>query len=252
LWVHDSVKLAPAREVKIALPSSPAQSAKEDDLKTILARNTDYLTRYQSQRYAKQYQRVLQPLFNADTSLQGVLSRTAAQGLFKLMAYKDEYEVARLYSDGSFLASVAEQFEGDYQLHVHLAPPMLSKISESTGRPVKRRFGPWMLRAMPMLAVLKRLRGTPFDVFGYSAERRMERSLISQYKQHIAVVTSALSTGAVSQELAQQLLALPDNIRGFGPVKAESVAVAKAQADALLSEINTTGSSKPLTDGKAA
>ena len=113
------------------------------------------------------------------------LTSMVARYLFKLMAYKDEYEVARLYTDGEFLRRVENQFEGDYRVVMHLAPPLWAKSDPETGEPKKRTYGPWMMSAMRVLAKLKFLRGGMFDVFGYSAERRMERQLIADYERTV-------------------------------------------------------------------
>jgi len=249
LWVHDPVKLSPAREVKI--PTKPL-AVETESLDAVVDRCSDYLTLYQSDRYANRYRKTLQPLFDADKSTDRLLSRTAAKSLFKLMAYKDEYEVARLYANGEFQRQVADQFEGDYELRVHLAPPLLSKISESTGRPIKRQYGPWMFKAFTALAKLKSLRGTPFDVFGYSAERRMERRLVTDYQSHIDAVVKQLGGAAPLLESAQFLLALPDSIRGFGPVKAESVALAQAEAQTHLEALMQSRAGGGSADGEAA
>ncbi len=160
------------------------------------------------------------------------LALAVAKNLFKLMAYKDEYEVARLYADGSFAQTVARQFTGDYRLTFHLAPPVLGRSDPSTGKPMKTAFGPWMMTAFRLLAKLKRLRGTAFDPFGRTAERRMERQLIADYR---ALVESLIAGPARAQRPeALELAALPDMIRGFGHVKEANVAKAKAREGELL------------------
>jgi len=248
LWVHDRVKLAPAREVTV----KPAASDKKaETLESLVARHQEYLTQYQSRRYAQRFERILSPLFALDKSQDQALSRTAANGLFKLMAYKDEYEVARLYTDGNFMRSVANQFEGDYAVHVHLAPPGFSKVSDSTGRALKKKYGPWIFKAMRLLAGMKGLRGTPFDVFGYSAERRMERSLIASYTRHIDAVTTTLAKRPDAIDTAIELLAVPQAIRGFGPVKTISVDKAQHSSAQLLAELQAADATS-RTDGQAA
>ncbi|MDB5485545.1 MAG: indolepyruvate ferredoxin oxidoreductase, partial [Tardiphaga sp.] len=144
----------------------------------------------------------------------------------KLLAYKDEYEVARLYTDGRFEKQLREQFEGDFKFNFNLAPPMLPG-TDAMGRPRKRQFGPWMLPAFRVLAKLRALRGTPFDMFGHSADRKLERDLIAGYEKDVATVLSLLSVE--THDIALELLALPDSIRGFGPVKEASVEKAKAR-----------------------
>lgn len=155
-----------------------------------------------------------------------------ARYYFKLLAYKDEYEVARLYSDGAFLEQVHGAFEGNYRLVFHLAPPLLSRPDPLTGRAQKRPFGPWMLKIFKMLAQLKGLRGTPFDVFGYSSERKLERQLIKDYERLIETVLSDLE--AENYSTAVELATLPEQIRGYGPVKQRHVAHAKQRESELL------------------
>ncbi len=250
LWVHDPVKLAPAK--KVALPKNKAVKPVEKTLEELIAHHSEFLSVYQNARYAKRYQTSLQPLINTDSSPRMHLSRAAANGLFKLMAYKDEYEVARLYSDGAFHEKVAEQFEGDYTLSVHLAPPLISSISESTGRPIKKEYGSWIFKAFGALAKLKVLRGTPFNVLGYTAERRMEMSLIKDYEQHIKVVTEHYRNDDAYWHVASALLTLPDSIRGFGPVKEASVMHAAKEAENLLLAVQSGVEMGAQTDGKVA
>ncbi len=141
------------------------------------------------------------------------LGAAVARYLFKLMAYKDEYEVARLYTQGEFLKRVNEQFEGDFRLTFHLAPPIFSKPDPATGEPKKRVFGPWMLTAFQVLAKLKGLRGTALDVFGYSAERRIERQLVADYERTIGGLLDSLSAENVGT--AADIASIPEHIRGL-------------------------------------
>jgi len=158
------------------------------------------------------------------------------------MAYKDEYEVARLYTDGEFLKKIGAQFEGDYTLSFHLAPPLFADRDAESGQLKKREYGPWMLSAFRVLASLKRLRGTMFDVFGYSEERKMERRLIAEYE---ATVDSLLATLDQSNHgLAVQIAAVPETIRGFGHVKEKNVVAAKAREASLLAAYRTPASEK--------
>jgi indolepyruvate ferredoxin oxidoreductase len=148
------------------------------------------------------------------------------------MAYKDEYEVARLYSDGDFARKLGQQFEGNYRLSFHLAPPLLAERDPQTGQLKKREFGAWILPAFRVLAGLKRLRGTAFDIFGYTEERRMERRLIGEYEATIDGVLATLDQA--NHALAVQIAALPETMRGFGHVKEKNVAAAKAREASLL------------------
>jgi len=166
---------------------------------------------------------------------EGALSEAVARYLFKLMAYKDEYEVARLYSDGAFVKDLEHRFEGDLRLTFHLAPPLLSRIHPSTGRPVKITFGPWMLKVFGVLASLKGLRGTAFDVFGYTQERRMERALIERYTQMLALLQTHLRADTYATGVA--LARLPEGIRGYGPVKEAHLHKVEAQWERLQREL---------------
>src|SRR5262249_28582852 len=144
-------------------------------------------------------------------------TEAVARNLFKLMAYKDEYEVARLFTDGVFRRELREAFAGDFKLQLHLAPPFLARPRAGGTVPEKMTFGPWMLRAFAVLARLRRLRGTWLDPFGYTAERRVERRLIAEYRALIDDVAARLSPA--NHTVAVALAELPDRIRGFGHVK---------------------------------
>ena len=202
----------------------------------MLAHRSDFLEGYQGKRLARRYRDLVERVAAASRAIdpEGALPLAVARNYFKLLAYKDEYEVARLYTDGEFEKRLAEQFEGDFKLTVHLAPPLLARPDPNTGRPKKRRFGAWMLKAFRILARLRFLRGTPFDPFGYSEERRAERRLIKDYEALIGEILGALDRERLESALA--LAALPDEIRGFGPVKAAAIAEAKARRAALLEQ----------------
>jgi indolepyruvate ferredoxin oxidoreductase len=154
------------------------------------------------------------------------------------MAYKDEYEVARLYTDGSFERQVASAFEGDnLRYEFHLAPPLLARKDPATGLPRKMTFGPWMMKAFRILGQLKVLRGTPLDVFGYTQERRMERQLIRDYETMLQEITSKLDAG--NHAVAVGLASLPQKIRGFGHVKERNLKAVKTEEAELLSRFRS-------------
>jgi len=167
------------------------------------------------------------------------LSEAVARYLFKLMAYKDEYEVARLYSDGSFAHQLASQFEGDFQLQFHLAPPLWAK-KNAQGEGVKRHFGPVTMVAFKWLARLKGLRGTALDVFGRTEERRTERALIQAYRDTLSEVLAGLTAvqgqadAQARYALALEIASIPEDIRGFGHVKARHIAAARQKWQGLL------------------
>ena len=209
-------------------------------LDALVQRRAEFLTAYQNAVYARSYQSFVEQVRAAelarcaplDASATGALPLTeaVARYLFKLMAYKDEYEVARLHTDAAFSAKLSGMFEGDFKVHYHLAPPLLATKNDK-GELQKSRFGPWMHTAFTLLAPLKVLRGTPFDVFGYTAERREERALIGQYRADIAARLEALSPA--NRDAALAIARLPEQIRGFGHVKARHLAAAREQRDRL-------------------
>ncbi|MEM8578780.1 MAG: indolepyruvate ferredoxin oxidoreductase family protein [Pseudomonadota bacterium] len=194
-----------------------------------IAFRADHLVAYQSKRLSKRFTKMV------DGTPDG-LRLSVAKGYHKLLAYKDEYEVARLLLTTREKAQA--QFDGDFKMTFHLAPPLLSKDGPNR-RPAKRAFGAWMLKPMGLLRRLKVLRGTPLDVFGYTAERRMERALIKQYQADMAEVLP-LDTPA-TREAIQALAELPLSIRGFGPVKQANEAKAAKRREELLSVIRAGG-----------
>ncbi|TEA79791.1 indolepyruvate ferredoxin oxidoreductase family protein [Allopusillimonas ginsengisoli] len=215
--------------------------AMPEALDTLIDRQAQRLADYQNKAYARQYRNAIQRIREKESSLTsgqaGRLTRAVANNLAKLMAYKDEYEVARLYTDPEFTRKLREQFEGepgkDYTLRFHLAPPLLARKNEK-GELVKRSYGPWMMRAFGMLARLKALRGTPLDVFGRTAERRMERQLMQEYFALVDEFCRSLSERNLA--IALELASLPDDIRGFGHVKDKNVLAAQARRSELLQQ----------------
>jgi indolepyruvate ferredoxin oxidoreductase len=203
----------------------------------MVARRVEFLTAYQNAAYAARYRRrVTQAAAVESAKAPGKtgLADAVARYLFKLMAYKDEYEVARLQSDPSFLRQVRDAFDGDLRLHFHLSPPLLARKDKFTGLPKKITFGPWMLRLFRLLARLKGLRGTPFDPFGYGAERRTERALLRDYETMLDEIFAKLTPE--NHHLAVGLAAVPEKIRGFGHVKMRHLQAAKADEAALLEQ----------------
>ncbi len=207
----------------------------------LIQRRVEFLTAYQSSRYAARYRGLVEKVKAAEAAkAPGAcgLPEAVARYLFKLMAYKDEYEVARLYTDGNFLKQVASTFDGkDLRFEFHLAPPLLAKPDPTTGVPRKMSFGPWMMSAFGVLAKLRFLRGTPLDVFGYSQERRTERKLIADYEAMLREVMDKLTS--TNHPLAVALAAIPEKIRGYGHVKARHLTAAKADEAALLEQFRS-------------
>ena len=180
---------------------------------------------------------------SASASLPGStrLSEAVARNYYKLLAYKDEYEVARLFGDAEFARSLATAFEGDYRLKFHLAIPLFSRIDPDTGLPKKHAYGAWMRPAMKLLAKLKFLRGGAFDPFGRSEERRIERALIGEYEKTVEALLAGLR--ADNLDTAAEIAGLPEGIRGFGPIKLRNLAAAKAKQEALLTQFARSGPS---------
>jgi indolepyruvate ferredoxin oxidoreductase len=217
-------------EAELKPLTPPAQTLDE-----LIARRVAVLTDYQDAAYAERYRALVEKVRAAEaaktpgfTSLAG----TVARNYFKLLAYKDEYEVARLYTDGAFKAALEKEFEGDLSLEFHLAPPLFNKPDPITGRPKKTKFGPWTMRLFKLLASMKRLRGTRLDIFGRSEDRVTERRLIAEYEALVAELVAGLTPA--NHALAVALAGVPDQIRGYGPVKAASVVTAKAKEAELL------------------
>jgi indolepyruvate ferredoxin oxidoreductase len=188
------------------------------DLASLVTHRAEFLTQYQNKSYAQRYQAFVQEVAQIEQKACGSdkLAIAVARYLFKLMAYKDEYEVARLYTDGEFLQKLNEQFEGDWSLRFYLAPPLVSK-RDAQGHLIKRAYSGRLLSVFKLLAKLRFLRGTALDIFGYSQERRDERALIIGYQQAIRAILPSLSTGSLAD--AVTLASIPENIRGFGHVK---------------------------------
>ena len=213
-----------------------------------VATRAAFLADYQDRAYAETYRAFVERVRLAESALAAAppagrsarlpLADAVARGLFKLMAYKDEYEVARLHADSGFVDRVAARFEGDFSIAWHLAPPLLARSNER-GEAVKRRYGPWMLTAMRLLARARRLRGTAFDPFGYAAERREERALVAEYRACIEELLKNLSAGNLAAALV--IARIPDDIRGYGHVKARHLAAARPKWAALLADWRSGG-----------
>ena len=198
-----------------------------ETLQQVIDRCSNFLTDYQNARYANKYRNSLKALAVHNDA---ALNELAARSLFKLMAYKDEYEVARLHK--LFKDKLDSDFEDGYSVKYHMAPPLLAQKKDARGRPAKKAFGQWMETSFSALHKMKVLRGTPADVFGYTKERRMERGLIRWFNGLIA--QCAASYSASNREQWLQILKTPMDIRGYGSVKEESVNQARRTVDQLL------------------
>jgi indolepyruvate ferredoxin oxidoreductase len=223
----------PEQVEKIAAPVRPVIVQMPQSLETQVRRRVAFLTDYQNAAYAQRYESLVAKVRDVEAGL-GVgdaLGKAVAKYLFKLMAYKDEYEVARLYTSADFEKRLNEVFEGNFRLTYNLAPPLLAK-RDAQGHLVKARYGAWIKTAFKLLAKLKGLRGTAFDVFGYAKERKLERELIRDYETLVTEMLATLSPK--NQRTAVELASLPERIRGFGHVKERNIAALAPEREKLL------------------
>ena len=213
-------------------PAQVIQFHKPQGVDALVDKRVAFLTDYQNASYARRYSDVVARVKVAEAAFHKTsLSEAVARNLFKLMAYKDEYEVARLHTNTAFLQKIGDMFEGDYTVNYHLAPPIISKANEK-GELQKQKFGPLMLTGFKLLKHFKVLRGTPLDIFGNTEEREMERALIGEYVTSIDEVLAKLN--ADNHALALEIANLPDAIKGFGHVKARNVVAVRSKWDGLM------------------
>jgi indolepyruvate ferredoxin oxidoreductase len=220
---------------KLVTPGQVIEFKKRETIETLVKRRAEFLTAYQNAAYAEQYKAFVAKVQQSENALVGKSSLTeaVARYLFKLMAYKDEYEVARLHADTGFVERVNGMFEGDFKLNYHLAPPLIAR-KNAKGELQKQKFGPSMLTGFRLLAKLKGLRGTAFDIFGRTEERKTERALIGEYRASIDEVLAALQAG--NHALALEIASLPEQIRGYGHVKDRNLAAARTRWAGLLAK----------------
>jgi indolepyruvate ferredoxin oxidoreductase len=234
LAAHDISRVRSVTQFK-ARAASPVRTLDE-----IINLRAKFLTDYQDQTYADRYLAAVDKVRKAETAAapsSSELTEAVAKNLFKLMAYKDEYEVARLYTDGSFAKKLSEKFDGDFSLKFHLAPPIFAR-RDSAGRLQKKEFGGWMIHAFRLLARLKGLRGTPYDPFGRTAERKAERKLIADY---LAMIEQRMAAPKAEQiSLLSRLARIPETIRGYGHIKDENIAKAQAEKARLEAELDNS------------
>jgi indolepyruvate ferredoxin oxidoreductase len=227
---------------KVAFPVEPISGIYKlsESVEEMVGRRKTFLTGYQNAAYAERYAALVKRVSEIEAQKfpgKKALSAAVARYYFKVLAYKDEYEVARLYADMGFKKKVAEQFEGDFKLTFHLAPPVMSAVDPTTGEPRKKVFGPWMMTAFGVLAKFKGLRGTALDVFGYTAERKSERQLIADYEALVDELVRDVT--AANYETAVDLASVPEHIRGFGHVKHAHLLDAKARWTELLAKFRS-------------
>jgi indolepyruvate ferredoxin oxidoreductase len=232
----------PARVATAAVPAEakPDSQRLSQSLDEMIDRRVKFLTDYQDAAYAKRYAGLVALVRAAEAkAMPGIteLTEAVARYYFKLLAIKDEYEVARLYAESDFTARVAAQFEGDYKLTFHLAPPVFNKPDALTGVPKKSVYGPWMLKAFGVLAKLRRFRGTGLDFFGRTEERKTERALIGEYETVVAEILAKLTPQ--NHATAVDLASVPEYIRGYGHVRLAHLKTAKAREAVLLAQFRS-------------
>jgi indolepyruvate ferredoxin oxidoreductase len=233
LAAHDPAAVERAADVGVLTAGESAAAAPED-LVSFLERRASFLSAYQNEAYADRLRRLVDRVRGreAELGLGDALTWAVARSYAKLLAYKDEYEVARLYTDGSFERTLDETFERHGRVVLHLAPQMVFPADSRTGRVRKRRVGPWVLAVFRILARLRFLRGTWLDPFGHTAHRRLERQLIRDFEQTVDALCAGLTEE--NHALAVEIARLPQSIRGFGVVKDESVATAREKQTDLM------------------
>ncbi len=241
-WVSAPSEVMAAIPVPANAGGNAGRNETGDSFAPYVDRRAAMLEEYQDAAYAERYRSIVAVACDAERRFPAhrdgagrQLSRAVAFHAHKLMAYKDEYEVARLYTDGSFKAALENRFSAYDRLRLHLAPPLLARRDPVSGRPLKRAYGPWIFSVLRLIRRFRGLRGTPFDPFGRTAERRLERQLIDEYEALVRSVSE--SADKIEYKTAVELAELPDMIRGFGPVKLESVEKARARKAELLHEL---------------
>jgi indolepyruvate ferredoxin oxidoreductase len=216
----------------LAKPTRSVGYAITPTLDEMIEKRATLLSAYQNPKYAIRYREFVAQVRAAENSLgTQALTMAVVRYLFKLMAYKDEYEVARLHANGEFGKKIAALFDGDYKVKFHLAPPLFAK-RDVKGHLIKKEFGPWMMSAFRALTKLKVVRGTPFDIFGYTAERKLERRLINQYRKTILELLPKLTSANLDRAVA--IASVPEEIRGYGHVKERHITAAKKKEAEML------------------
>ena len=231
---------------RAAFPAQVIELKRASSIEDVASRRVEFLTAYQNAEYAKRYNDLVERVRRVESDrLQSTkLTEAVARYYFKLLAIKDEYEVARLHADPAFREKIAGMFEGDYKLNFHLAPPLLARPDPLTGKVRKMRFGPWILGAFGVLAKLKGLRGTALDVFGRTDERRTERALIGEYEKLVDELLGKLA--ADNHAVAVELASLPEEIRGYGHVKAQHLEKVRAKRAELLARFRGQGNAQVI------
>jgi indolepyruvate ferredoxin oxidoreductase len=230
----------PAKVAAAALPAAAKSDSQRlsESIDELIERRVKFLTDYQDAAYAQRYSALVAKVRDAEGRVMpGIteLTEAVARYYFKLLAIKDEYEVARLYAESGFEKHVAAQFEGDYKLTFSMAPPVFNKPDPITGVPKKTVYGPWMMKAFRVLAKMRKYRGTALDIFGKTQERRKERALIAEYEAVVAEILAKLTPQ--NHATAVDLASVPEHIRGYGHVREAHLKTAKTREAALLAAV---------------
>lgn len=248
LCAHD-LDQVPVRTVNAQAGPQVIQFTRKPSVEELVGQHAAFLTNYQSRAYAAQYEAFIGKVKQAELMAgSNRFTEAVARSLFKLMAYKDEYEVARLHSGADFRKQIEDMFEGPVRLVHHLAPPLFAK-KNANGELVKRAYGPWMHSAFGALAKFRRLRGTAFDPFGYTAERRKERAAIGEYRDAIEALLPSLSEQNI--DLALEIARLPQEVRGYGHVKESQAAAARIRMEQLITRWHGADREAPPTRSAA-
>jgi indolepyruvate ferredoxin oxidoreductase len=233
LAAHD--RAAVERAAAPGLRGADQPESKPQGLAELVERRAAFLVDYQDPALARRYRERVERLAAREREVapgSDALARAAARYYFKLLAYKDEYEIARLWTAPEFRAQLDAQFEGDYRVELHLAPQLMNPRDPDTGRAKKRVFGPWFFAVLRVLAKLKFLRGGPLDVFGMTKHRRLERALIAEYEKVLDELGDGLSRENL--DLAVQIASMPEHVRGYDTVKERHLEEARAKQAELL------------------
>jgi indolepyruvate ferredoxin oxidoreductase len=248
-WGRRAAVDLPAVQKVIQPAELPESHRISESLQDLVERRAAFLTNYQNAAYGARYEALIRKVQAIEERVfpgREDLTLAVARNYFKLLAIKDEYEVARLYSAPEFRHKLAEQFTGNYRLKLNLAPPLLSRKDPETGHLIKREFGPWIFTLFKILQRLKGLRGTPFDPFGYSQDRRHERALIEEYEAIIEETLAKLAPH--NYEIAVELASSPTKIRGFGHIKEANIQAAKICEAELLDTFRQPDNSKSAAE----
>jgi indolepyruvate ferredoxin oxidoreductase len=231
---------------RIATPADviPIDQRFSRNLDEMIERRARFLADFQNAAYADRYGSLVDRVrkLEQDKTGSSKLTEAVARYYHKLLAYKDEYEVARLHANGEFEKKIADMFEGDFKTYYYLAPPLFAKTDPLTGEPRKMRFGPWILPLFRVLKSFKFLRGTAFDPFGHTEERRMERELIREYEETVELLLAGLN--AQNHAAAVQIASLPEEIRGFGYIKKRNLEAARKKRQELLQRFGARGAER--------